>query len=258
MERDFSINQSGYSIRCKLHCQDPRAVEQVVLFVHGFGGHKGSGAELRLAQKLLAKYKGAALVSFDLPAHGEDAHKRLELSVCLEYLDIVAAYLQEKYPGPLSVCATSFGGYLVLLYLRRRGNPFRRIALRCPAVCIYESLTRVLLTGEQLAQLEKGKPVLAGFDRKVQIDRDFLAELRENDVRREDYLDWAEDILLVQGTRDEIIPPEEVARFADDQLIELVPIEGADHRFRDPRKMDLAIREILEFLMQKDRMARDL
>lgn len=251
MERDFSINQSGYSIRCKLYCQEPRGVEQVVLFVHGFGGHKGSGAEQRLAQKLLAKYKRAALVSFDLPAHGEDAHKKLQLPVCLDYLGVVAAYLQEKYPGPLSVCATSFGGYLVLLYLRRRGNPFHRIALRCPAVGIYELLTQRLLTGEQLAQLEKGKPVLAGFDRKVQLDGEFLTELRENDVRREDYLDWAEDILLVQGTRDEVVPPEEVAKFADQQLIELVPIEGADHRFRDPQKMDLAIREILLFLMQK-------
>lgn len=250
MERDFTINRSGLSIRCKLHCLDMRKAEEVVLFVHGFGGHKGSGAEQRLAEKLLAKHKRAALVSFDLPAHGEDARKRLTLADCLSYLDTVVAYLGETYPGPLYGCGVSFGGYLLLLYLTRKGSPFRRIALRSPAVSIYESLTRTIMTEAQLAQVEKGKPVNVGFDRKVTMGKDFLQALKENDIREKEFLDWAEDILLVQGTRDEIISPEAVIHFAQEQLLEIKTIEGADHRFRNPEKMDLAIHEMLRFLFQ--------
>lgn len=36
-------------------------------------------------------------------------------------------------------------------------------------------------------------------------------------------------------------------KLAMDNLIEFIPIDGADHRFRDSRKMDLAIKYILEF-----------
>lgn len=247
MQRYFSINQGGCSIRCKLYCQDPWAIQKVVLFLHGFGGHKDAGAAARFAEKLLGKQKGAALVTFDLPAHGEDAHKKLLLTDCLTYLELVTGYLRETYPGPLYGYATSFGGYLALLYIGTKGSPFRRLALRCPAVEMYQSLTQIIMTGEQLEALEKGKPVAVGFDRKVTLTREFLDQIRENDVRELDYLDWAEDIRIYQGTADEILSPESVFAFAEDKLIESVPVEGADHRFHDPKKLDLTHKEILDF-----------
>lgn len=248
MERYFSINQSGCSIRCKLYCQEPRKIQKVVLFVHGFGGHKDAGAAARFAEKLLGKQKGAALVTFDLPAHGEDVHKKLSLEDCLDYMKLVTGYLQETYHAPIFCYATSFGGYLTLLYLAKAGNPFQKIALRCPAVEMYQSITGTILSPEQLVELNKGKALPVGFDRKVTITRAFLQELQENDIRPLDYLDWAEDICIVQGTADEILAPEKVFAFADDHLIESVPVEGADHRFHDPKKLDLAHKIILEFL----------
>ena len=35
--------------------------------------------------------------------------------------------------------------------------------------------------------------------------------------------------------------------FADQNLIECIPVEGADHRFLDPAKMDFVIAGILAF-----------
>lgn len=247
MQRYFSINQGGSSIRCKLYCQEPRAIQKVVLFVHGFAGHKDAWAAARFAEKLLAKQKGAALVTFDLPAHGEDVHKKLTLTDCLTYLELVTAYLGQTYPGPLYCYATSFGGYLAMLYIAQKGNPFRKIALRCPAVDMYDSLHRTILGAGDLETLKKGKPVEAGFDRKVVVTREFLRELQENDIRKLEYLDWAEDIRIIQGTADELIPPESVFTFADDQLIESIAVEGADHRFHAPKKLDLAHKEIMDF-----------
>ena len=43
------------------------------------------------------------------------------------------------------------------------------------------------------------------------------------------------------------MPPDAVMAFAEQNLIELVPAEGADHRFLTPGAMDFAIRRILEF-----------
>ena len=53
--------------------------------------------------------------------------------------------------------------------------------------------------------------------------------------------------MVLQGTKDEIVPFEAVKAFAEDNVIEFDPIEGADHRFMDQKKMDLAISLILAF-----------
>ena len=43
------------------------------------------------------------------------------------------------------------------------------------------------------------------------------------------------------------MPFEDSVRFADDNVIELVAVEGADHRFHDPKKMDQAVAAIISF-----------
>ena len=248
MERYFEINETGFNIRCKLYARDQRDIGCLVIFCHGFGGHKDNAAAARFADRLLSRHKRAALLTFDLPCHGSDVRKKLSLAACLDYLDRVVRYAGEVFhPEGLYACATSFGGYLTLKYIADRGNPFRLIALRCPAVDMYDVLTRSIMESSDLDKLRRGKDIPVGFDRKVPVSPLFLEELRQGDIRKADYQDYAEDILVLQGTADEIVPFDSVRSFCDDQLIEFVPIEGADHRFRDPRKMDAAIKAILDF-----------
>ena len=63
-----------------------------------------------------------------------------------------------------------------------------------------------------------------------------------------DYLDFAEEILILHGTEDEIVPFEAAREFCEEQLIEFIPVEGADHRFRSQKAMDQAIKLILDFI----------
>ena len=49
-----------------------------------------------------------------------------------------------------------------------------------------------------------------------------------------------------EGT-DEWIPIELPWKFAEDNVIEFIPVEGANHPFRDPNHMALAIHKIIEF-----------
>ena len=44
MEKYFDINESGYSVRCKLYCGNVHDINKAVIFGHGFGGHMDNKA----------------------------------------------------------------------------------------------------------------------------------------------------------------------------------------------------------------------
>ena len=248
MEKYFDINEQKFSIRCKLYCKDIHQIRRVILFGHGFGGHKDNKACARFAGQAISKYKDLAVLVFDWPCHGLDARNRLSLADCDAYLTIVLDYIRRTWTEEAIYCyATSFGGYLVLKYISEHGNPFRKIALRCPAVSIYNSLLNTIMTAEDKILIEKGKDALVGFDRKVKINKAYLEELAANDIRERDYLDYADDLLIIHGSKDEIIPFEDVKTFAEDNVIEMLTAEGADHRFRNQQLIDQAHQDILKF-----------
>ncbi len=248
MQRYFDINENGHSIRCKLYAGDIKDIRFAVVFCHGFGGHKDNSAAARFAEWMINKKKGASLITFDLPCHGDDVKKKLILSDCSEYISLVIKNVKEKFSvTDIYSYATSFGGYLTLKYISEHANPFKKIALRCPAVKMCDTLKGVIVGKDSLEKLEKGKEALVGFDRKVAVTRNFLDELSENDITKRDFLDFAEDIIIIHGTADEVVPYDSSFEFADTNLIEFVSVQGADHRFHDPQKMDIAIKSIFDF-----------
>ena len=251
MEKYYTVNAEGCSIRCKLYAGE-LPPERVILYGHGFGGHKDNKAAEHFALRLLEKNRRAALVCFDWPCHGEDVRKVLRLEDCDRYLRLVLEDIHSRFaPVRLDAYATSFGGYLFLKWISEHGSPFARIALRCPAVCMYKVLCTAVLTEENLRLLERGKSVPAGFDRKIAVDRVFLESLRDADLTQRDFLPWADDVLILHGKEDEIVPIEDVKRFAEENVIDFIPVEGADHRFQNPKAMELASKEILRFLELK-------
>ena len=249
MDKYFHINADKTSICCKLYREDNAPPESLILFGHGFGGHKDNRAAERFARRVMSKNRGAALLTFDWPAHGDDVRKTLVLEDCGLYLRRVLDYIRsELRPVRLLGYATSCGGYLMLRQIAMEGNPFSKLALRCPVISMYDVMTKAILREEELARLEKGKPVPVGFDRKVTIDRRFLEDVRSCGLMEMDFLPFADDLLIVHGTQDEIVPFETARVFAEENVIEFVPVEGADHRFQDPKKMDQATAVIVPFL----------
>ena len=187
-------------------------------------------------------------MTFNLPCHGDDVKKKLALEDCMTYIELVVDYIRsELRAGEIYSYATSFGGYLVLKYISEHENPFVKIALRCPAVNMAEVLTNTIMKHDELDAIAKGKPVQVGFDRKIEVTRQFLAELEAADIQKLDYLDDAEDILILHGTKDEVVPFQAGRAFAENNLIEFIPIENADHRFQNPACMEQATKAILEF-----------
>lgn len=254
MDKHFDINEEGCSIRCKLYRADAGAVRRVVVFCHGFGGRKDNRAAEDFAHRICAKWKGSAVVAFDWPCHGEDARKNLTLADCDEYLRLVVSDARVRFgTGDLYAFGTSFGGYLLLKYLAEHGNPFRKVALRCPAIDLRRTLLDAVAREGGTQKLEAGHAVLVGYDRKVKVTRAFFDDIVAHDVRSYEYFDYADDILIVHGTADEAVPCADSAAFADSNVIEFVPVEGADHRFHDPKKMDAANARIIAFFESAER-----
>ena len=244
----FEINQDGYNIRCKLYSTDVHTIRKIIVFFHGFGGHKDNRAAEKFAERILTKYKCTAVVCFDWPAHGDDVRKKLQLSDCDAYLTLLLQFLQKKYyPEAFYAYGTSFGGYLLLKYISEHGNPFVKIALRCPAIDMYKALTERIMNPEILEILNKGKDASVGFDRKIHINRQLLEEVHAADIRKLDFIPFADDLLILHGTKDEIIPFEDSLAFCENNVIEFVPVQNADHRFTDPKTMEQATKHILEF-----------
>ena len=103
MEKNFDINQQGYSIRCKLLINDndkqTRTFDNVVIVTHGFGSHKDTAGTVHFAEHLTSKYKNYAVIAFDWPCHGADARKKLSLPECMNYLTWVVDYAKTELPG---------------------------------------------------------------------------------------------------------------------------------------------------------------
>lgn len=252
-ETYFQIEQSGCSIFCKRMCNPETEIDHVVLFGHGFGGHRDNRAAARFAKELCAQQEGAAVITFDFPCHGSDQGEILRLSDCLKYFTVMADYLQETYPDAVpDACATSFGGYLLLNCILHSGNPFRRIALRCPAVNMHQVLTNAIMDPEARERLNAGEVVEVGFDRKIPVDRVFLESLEKENIMTGDFTSWAGRILILHGRKDEVVPFAAGETFAYQNGIRFVPVAKADHRFSDPGIMGEAIRTILKFYDEPD------
>lgn len=249
MVKYIDINNPGYSIKCKVFCDNFRETQHVIVFTHGFGGHKDNKAAEHFADAMLSKMKKTALLVFDWPCHGSDVRKKLTLGDCDTYLTMVIDYIKTQMNvDDICLYGTSFGGYMALKYIHDHAvNPFRKIALRCPAITMCDVMWERICTDENKAVLAKGKDVMAGFDRKVMIDQAFLDSLKEADIRKWDYLDYADDILIIHGTKDEIVPIDAGKNFADENVIEFIAIEDADHRFQDLNKLKLAHSYMIEF-----------
>jgi len=246
----YDINSPGYSIKAKIYYKtDFRSITRVILSIHGFAGHKDSKASERFAEFIISKYKNAAVLCFDLPCHGTDVRKKLSLQECDVYLQKVISDTEQRFgTDELYVYATSFGGYLTLKYIRDNGNPFRRIALRCPALKMHEVMLRSVIKRGELDALEAGKDALIGFDRKILVSYDFIRELQDNDIFGYSFIDYADDIFICHGTKDEVVPIEDSLEFCDNNVIEFSKSENADHRYQDRVIMDLAINQCARFL----------
>lgn len=200
----------------------------------------------------MEKKNDTAIITFNAPCHGDDVSERLSLELCSEYIKTVAAYVKKQFSvQKVFSYATSFGGYQILRYIAEHGNPFHKIVLRCPAVNAYDVIYHTIMNGEEREMLQKEKNALVGFDRKIRIDQEFIEEIQEADLSKYDYKNFSNDLIIIQGTEDEVVPFEAVSAFSKKNNIRFIAVEGADHRFQDSEKMNLAIEYTFDYFFKQ-------
>lgn len=238
----ITVRTDGNEVYAKLyHGEHAEKVNRAVIYTHGFGGNKENRSAQMLAEGMIASRPDTALMTYDLPCHGEDGSARLEIGRCHEYMASVLGYMKERFsPEEVYACGNSFGGYLTLRYMSLNDSAFRKAALRCPAVEMYNVLTG-LVTPEQHEALGRGQPI--DTEQGITVFPEFVRELREADITESDYTARSinKNIIIVHGTEDEVVPFESVRRFADRNIIRFVPIEGADHRFTAGDTLETAV-----------------
>ena len=249
-ENYFSINESGSSIRCKLYYNDLKAVRRTVVCVHGFGGHKDNKAAQRFAEHLLKKHKDAAAVTYDAPCHGDDVKKTLTLGDCDLYLREVICWVKEHFkPEKCDAYATSFGGFLAVLYLGRHPGCFDRLLLRSPALRMARVL-KSFLTDEQLAAFRAGTKLDFGFTRPLLLDGSFLADLErpDHDAYAVPAGSRGQSAAVIHGDADDVVPVGDSLSFAERNHLPVRIVHGADHRYKNPGELDQIVAFAGEFL----------
>lgn len=216
-----------------------------VIGAHGFGGDKESSAIEALAEKITER--GLAVLAFDFPAHGESsADNYFCLLNCRLDLAAVRDFADELYPDSerRGIFATSFGGYVTLLSLDSL-PPDMKTVLRAPAVDMRSTFESLLpVTPEQYRKTGFAE---MGFERRVNVPYGFLGELRENDISQKD---MQREMLIIHGSRDDIVLPEHIQRFCEaNPRAKLKVIDGADHRFKGEGELEAAIAAAADYIM---------
>ena len=133
MEKFLLKKTNGYEIPCIALLPDN--MRKLVIVIHGYDSSKESENAANLMRQL--PDKGFGVVAYDQPHHGSEQAATEELTVenCLDSLARVEAYLTERFPET-EICyfGSSFGAYILGIYLVQRPHKGRKAFLRCAAV----------------------------------------------------------------------------------------------------------------------------
>lgn len=239
--------KNGYFIDIKTFI--PNNCENIIIACHGFGGDKESSAITLLADKI--KNDKIGVITFDFPGHGKSEVEadKLTLDNCISDLETVEEYARNQFSNAkIGIFATSFGAYTTLLKINRNGHRYASIVLRSPAICMDEILKNVILTESIKKYEEKGYAIL-GYDRKMKVPYKYYEELLDNKLFN--IYNANEEMIVIQGTEDDIAPIEDTIRFIEEKNTKanLIKIKGADHRMKKEGELDKAICFAREYII---------
>lgn len=265
-------SRAGYGI--EVDEEVPDGAEKIVIALHGFSGSKESKA-IVILQRIVTG-RGVGLVKFDWPAHGRSRAKGSDLTVtnCLRDLETVVQHVRRRHPDvELATFATSFGGYLAMLYAAKNPKVFSQIVLRSPALRFGWLLREKIIDEDLQRQLNENGYFETGFDRMIRVYQELIDESGEyriediyggfDEVQDEadagitrgdgagtgidvdGQYDPRQEVLsrttIIHGDADELVPYEDSVAFAKAHDIELYTVQGADHRYTGEGMLEEAV-----------------
>lgn len=231
----FTINKkNGYKIPCI--SEIPEDSEKIVIVIHGMCSSKESANATYLMDFL--PERGIGVIAYDQPGHGDEdaASEELRVGNCIDSLRSVENYIKEEYPDA-EICyfGSSFGGYILGLYLARRLNSGNKAFMRCAAV-IFPQMILGDLDAEpdpdvmKVLETKGYIEVELGIEKPARFTLGFFEDLKENDLLT--LYDEAppENVKLhfAHGQKDPVVPAGAVKAFAEKHgyPIDIIPDEG--------------------------------
>ena len=239
MEKFFTISNGGRNTPCILREPDTGRPRRVVIGVHGIGGCKEDPIQESIAEEM--ELFGAAVLRFDLPAHGENEEEILSLHGCVDTLLDVADYAAERYPDLKDLCifATGFGAFVTLTALQDLIElPFQvKLVIQTPSLRMDQTVLN--LTRVSTVTLEAMEMVLFKTSRRsIGFFYSFYEECRDNPA----FAAYPIPMLILHGQYDDYVPMSDIQLLRDlNDHSKLVIIPGASHQFLEPGAWDMVL-----------------
>jgi uncharacterized protein len=222
----------------------------VIILCHGFSSSKESKTYVRLEREL--NKRGLASFRFDFYGHGESGGKFEDITVSESVDDILSAISLLKTQGyaKIGLVGSSFGGISSIMVASRTDDLFV-LVLRAP-VSDFEEVELLRRGKDGLKDWKKrGYAEYFSKDRgTLKLNYSFFEDLKDNNGYKA-----AKNIkvptLIVHGDNDEAVPVKQSKKTST--LIKnckLEIIEGADHRFSDPKHFETVIGLIVSWIVK--------
>lgn len=223
--------------------------KKIVIISHGFGSSKESPTAVTAAARF--NEAGIGAVRYDHPAHGDSPvdGEYFRIENCLNDLESVENMVAERFPdAEISYFSSSFGAFINLIYISTRSHRGTRSYLRCAAVDM-PGIIRGWMSEEDIKEMdEKGYLVIdEDYVRPLKIVKGFCEDLEMIDLYK-GFESKGTKLLMIHGTDDETAPYEDSKAFAQLYGIDLISVEGADHRFTPEGAMDIVREEAVRFI----------
>ena len=230
---------------------------EILLCVRGFGGGAYSTVVELIAREMRSMSVGT--FSFTWPAHGDSdaSGDMLTVENCLSDMEDVMTHLKALYPDKIFSCfATSFGGYMTVIYHQKHPQDFRKIILRSPAVKMAEVLLD-FMNERQRDTFFAGEKLDFGFgDHSLILGKAYYESLLKYPVY-DMIVSRPERFAIIQGDADEIVSPDDVRAFADKNGILLHCVPGADHQYTNPGGLQAVLAATAEIMRETGNMRHE-
>ncbi|MGY2125906.1 alpha/beta hydrolase [Nocardia gipuzkoensis] len=168
----------GVRLDTALHPASSSTGRGVVLLVHGItvDMDEGGGMFIRLAEQLDAA--GFNVVRFSFRGHGNSGGTPRGVTVAGECLDLQAAVeaVRERFPGPLSIVAASFGAVSTTLSLPWLESTLHRLVLWNPVLDLRRTFVEPEWPGERRTSARSSRKTSQSTDGLSSMANSSLAE----------------------------------------------------------------------------------
>ncbi len=212
---------------------DQNNPERLWIHLHGFATNV-FGSKIEFARNYFKRTKAFSFFAMDM-----DYEKHTTTEV-LEVLEALVLGFSKRYTD-ITLCGSSHGAYIASNYVRFRelGN-VKRLLLLAPSFRTLDLVVKEL-GEERVKRWLEGKEALRFKEEEVEIEvrEDFAVDILEKgyEIVRNGEVHFPKDppvdILIVHGTKDEIVPVEDSRLFASRvKVSELIEVED-DHQLSE-------------------------